>query len=126
MASPVLVNGLSGVQATPIYVRGTECNIEGYHIYNPSNAAAFVSFYDSLVAPTVGTTVPVWCGVLPTLTNSSHDFAQAAGQVPGVSDVRCFISAVVDRNVSGQVQGVVTTTTGPTTIAAPLSGSNSP
>ncbi len=79
MASPVLVNGLSGVQGTPIFVRGTECNVQGYHIYNPSNAAAFVSFYDTLVAPTVGTTVPKWQGVLPTLTNSSHDFAQPAG-----------------------------------------------
>lgn len=79
MATPVLVNGLTGVQATPKFVRGSACNIEGYHIYNPSNAAAFVSFYDTLVAPTVGTTVPVWQGVLPTLTNSSHDFAQPAG-----------------------------------------------
>lgn len=79
MASPVLVNGLSGVQATPIFVRGEKVNVQGYHIYNPSNAAAFVSFYDSLIAPTVGTTVPVWQGVLPTLTNSSHDFAQPAG-----------------------------------------------
>ena len=67
MASPVFVNGLSGVQGTPIFVRDGGVNVQGYH------------FYDSLVAPTVGTTVPVWCGVLPTLTNSSHDFAQAAG-----------------------------------------------
>lgn len=79
MASPLVVNELTGVQGTPIFVRGGACNIQGYHIYNPSNAAAFVSFYDTLVAPTVGTTVPKWVGVLPTLTNSSHDFAQPAG-----------------------------------------------
>ncbi len=79
MATPVLVNGLSGVQATPIFVRGTECNVQGYHIYNPSNAAAFVSFYDQLVAPTVGTTVPKWQGVLPTLDNSSFALGEAAG-----------------------------------------------
>jgi len=79
MATPVLVNGLTGVQGTPIFVRPGKFDIQGYHIYNPSNAAAFVSFYDIEVAPTVGTTVPKWVGVLPTLTNSSHDFAQPAG-----------------------------------------------
>ncbi len=79
MASPVLVNGLSGVQGTPIFVRGEKVNVQAYHIYNPSNAAAFVSFYDTLVAPTVGTTVPAWMAVLPTLTNASLDFGQPAG-----------------------------------------------
>lgn len=79
MASPVLVNGLTGVQATPIFVRGEKVNIQGYHLYNPSNAAAFVSFYDTLLAPTVGSTVPKWQAVMPTLTNASHDFGQPAG-----------------------------------------------
>jgi hypothetical protein len=78
MASPVLVNGLTGVQATPIFVRGNEeIYVQGYHIFNTSNATAFVSFYDINVAPTVGTTVPKWIVVLPTLTAAWIDLQPA-------------------------------------------------
>ncbi len=78
MASPVLVNGLTGVVATPKFVRGSEeTYVQGYHIFNPSNATAFVSFYDINVAPTVGTTVPKWVVALPTLTNAWIDLQPA-------------------------------------------------
>ena len=101
MATPVLVNGLTGVQGTPIFVRPGKFDIQGYHIYNPSNAAAFVSFYDIEVAPTVGTTVPKWVGVLPTLTNSSHDFAQPAGgdqrQADGFDSHTAFLATPPNR-----------------------------
>ena len=65
-------------------------------------------------------------GESPSLALLKSDFAQAAGQVPGVSNATCFISAVRDRLVTGQIQGVVTTATGSVTIAAPLSGTHAP
>lgn len=77
MASPVLVNGATGVLATPIQVRGEGCNLAGYHIYNPSNAAAYVQFFDTVLAPTVGTTVPVWSIGITTLTNASMNLPVA-------------------------------------------------
>lgn len=76
MASPTLVNGVSGVLATAIFVRGESCNVQGYHCYNPSNAVAFVNFYDE-AAPTVGTTVPKWQVGIPTLTNAWIDLQPA-------------------------------------------------
>jgi hypothetical protein len=78
MASPVLVNGYSGVSSTPIFVRSQSDNVLGYHIFNASNATAFVQFYDTQAAPTVGTTVAVWCIGIPTLTHAFLPF-QVAG-----------------------------------------------
>jgi hypothetical protein len=83
MASPVLVNGVTGVLATPIFVRGEDVNIIGYHIYNPSNATAFVQFFDTLLAPTVGTTVPMWSIGIPTLVHAFMSF-QPAGLYFGI------------------------------------------
>jgi predicted transcriptional regulator len=65
-------------------------------------------------------------GESPSLALVKSDFAQAAGQVPGTNNVVCFISAVKDRNVQGQVQGTVTLATGTTTVAAPISGAHTP
>lgn len=70
MATPVLVNGTTGLLATALQVRGQSCNLLGYHIYNPSNATAYIQFFDSLLGPTVGTTVPVWSIGIPTLTST--------------------------------------------------------
>lgn len=69
MATPVLVNGYTGVQATAIQVAGNDCTLYGYHIFNASNAVAYVQFYDfpASVAPTVGTTVAKWVVTVPTL-----------------------------------------------------------
>jgi hypothetical protein len=67
MAAPVLVADYTGVLATPIQIRGTSCDVCGYHIFNASNATAFVQFYDSAIAPTVGTTVAKWCVGIPTV-----------------------------------------------------------
>lgn len=77
MATPVLVNGYSGVLATPIFVRGTGTDVVGYHIYNASDATAFVQFYDSVVAPTVGTTVAKWVVSIPTLQQAFMQFPVA-------------------------------------------------
>lgn len=74
--TPVLVNGATGVSSTAIYVRAENCNILGYHIYNPSNAVAYVQFFDE-AAPTVGTTVPKWSIGIPTLVHAFIDFAPA-------------------------------------------------
>jgi hypothetical protein len=74
MASPVLVDALS---STEKLVRGESCNVLGYHIFNPSNAVAYVQFFDTLAAPTVGTTVPKWSIGVPTLGEAFIDFAPA-------------------------------------------------
>jgi hypothetical protein len=47
-------------------------------------------------------------GETPSLALIKSDFAQAAGLVPGTSNAVCFISAVKERNVQGQVQATVT------------------
>lgn len=77
MATPVLVNGYTGVLATAIQVRGQSCNVLAYHIYNPSNALAVVQFYDSLLAPTVGTTVAMWAIGIATVTPTHMMFPVA-------------------------------------------------
>jgi hypothetical protein len=77
MASPVLVNGTTGVLATAIQVRGGDINVCAYHIFNGSNAAAFVQFFDGLAAPSVGTTVPKWVVAIPTLQQAFMDFPPA-------------------------------------------------
>ncbi len=46
-------------------------------------------------------------GESPSLALVKSDFVTAAAQVPGVSNVVCFISSVKDRNVQGQVQGSI-------------------
>jgi hypothetical protein len=57
MAAPYLVNGMSGVLAAPIFVSGPN-KLFDYAIFNAASATSFVSVYDSVLAPTVGTTVP--------------------------------------------------------------------
>jgi hypothetical protein len=82
MATPVLVNGYTGVQATAIWVRGQSCDVMGYHIYNASNATAFVQFYDSgpnQGAPTVGTTVAKWLVPVPTVSSVFMPISPTAG-----------------------------------------------
>jgi hypothetical protein len=66
MAAPVLVNGTTGVNATPQFVSGP-CKLYDYNIFNAAAATSFISFYDSAIAPTVGTTVPKWQIGLTTL-----------------------------------------------------------
>jgi hypothetical protein len=69
MSQPVLVNGMTGVLATPIFVSGP-CKLSDYSIYNAAAAASYVSFYDTILAPTVGTTVPKWQVGVTTLGNA--------------------------------------------------------
>jgi len=80
MATPVLVNGYTGVQATAIQVRGQSCDVMGYHIYNASNAIAFVQFYDQKPdPPTVGTTVAKWVVPVPTVSQVFMPISPTAG-----------------------------------------------
>ena len=60
MAQPVLVNGVTGVNATPQFVSGPGAKLMDFVIFNAAAATSFISFYDSAIAPTVGTTVPKW------------------------------------------------------------------
>jgi hypothetical protein len=76
MATPVLVNGATGVAETAIFVRGESCDVQAYHLYNGSNALAFVQFFDT-AAPTVGTTVPKWSIGIPTLVHAFMSFPVA-------------------------------------------------
>lgn len=72
MASPVLVNGTTGVLATPMFIAGAPVKLESYAIFNAAAATSFVSFYDTQLAPTVGTTVPKWQVGLATLGNAQY------------------------------------------------------
>jgi hypothetical protein len=78
MASPILVNGMTGVLATPIFVSGP-CKLYDYSIFNAAAATSFVSFYDVALAPTVGTTVPKWQVGLATLGNAQLPVQDNAG-----------------------------------------------
>lgn len=82
MATPHLVNGYTGVQATAIFVRGEDVYVQGYHIYNASDATAYVQFYNrptTGLTPTVGTTVATWVVAIPTLQQAFFDMGQPAG-----------------------------------------------
>jgi hypothetical protein len=71
MATPVLVNGTTGVLATPIFI-SAPAKMESYSIFNAAAATSFVNFYDTLAAPTVGTTVPKWQVGLATLASAVY------------------------------------------------------
>jgi len=85
MATPLLVNGYTGVLATALPVRNQDCKVMGYHIFNPSNATAFLQFYrgqdNAPSGPTVGTTVADW--VVPILT-LTHAFLPVTSQADGL------------------------------------------
>jgi hypothetical protein len=55
-------------------------------------------------------------GSAPNLGLMKSDFAVAAGQVPGTANVKCFISDITERRVSGQVQATVTLSDGSTLV----------
>lgn len=57
-------------------------------------------------------------GESPSLALVKSDFATAAGLVPGTSNAVCFISAVKQRNVTGQVQATVTLADGTVVVVA--------
>jgi hypothetical protein len=57
-------------------------------------------------------------GSAPNLGLMKSDFAVAAGQVPGTSNVKCFITSIVNRQVTGQVQATVTLSDGSTLVVA--------
>lgn len=70
-------------------------------------------FYDT----TIG--VPYWTDILghfPSLAVVKADLVAAAETVPGVASAQVFITAVVNRQIQGQVQ--VTSTTGVVTAAS--------
>lgn len=81
MSTPVLVNGATGVSSTAIFVREQDCRLNGFTIYNPSNAAAYVQFFDmpASTAPTVGTTVPKWSVGVPTVAALSVPYIAGDG-----------------------------------------------
>jgi hypothetical protein len=63
--------------------------------------------------------VPYWSSVLgrsPPISFMKAKFVAAALTVPGIVSAVCFISAIADRKVSGQVQ--ITTAAGQTAAAA--------
>jgi hypothetical protein len=79
MATPLLINGLSGLSNTPIFIDGPGQKIFDIVAYNASAAAAFVHFYDSALAPTVGTSVPVFTVGLNTLVTSTIALQDVGG-----------------------------------------------
>lgn len=103
MATPVLVNGTTGLLATAIFVRGSDCNILGYHVFNGSNALAFVNFYD-VAFPTVGTTVPKWSVAIPTVVHAFMSFPVAGLYFPG----GLWVAAVTTVGGSGAPSAALT------------------
>lgn len=71
MAFPVLVGGTSGVTNTAINITADAqiTRLVSVSLFNPGAAIAFVNFYDTDIAPTLGTTVPKWSFGLNTLAN---------------------------------------------------------
>ncbi len=57
-------------------------------------------------------------GESPSLSLMKADFIAAAQTVPGTSNVKCFISGILNRRVEGQIQATVTTTSN--VVAAPF------
>lgn len=57
-------------------------------------------------------------GQSPNLGVMKSDFVAAAAEVPATSNVKCFIEAITDRRVQGQVQATVTLADG-TTVVVP-------
>lgn len=74
MATPVQVNGSTGVVATAIFVRGESCNVLAYQIANPSTGPGYVQLYDTKLSPTVGTTQANWTIYLPTASQAGLAF----------------------------------------------------
>jgi hypothetical protein len=70
---------MTGLLATPICVSGAGCKLYDYDIYNAAAAASYVSFYDTAIAPTVGTTVPKFQVGLATLTTKTLGAQDAGG-----------------------------------------------
>lgn len=68
MATPFQPGGNAGVTNTAIFVRQGPVRLFSIGIYNPAAAATFVQLFDTLAAPTVGTTVPILQFGLNTLT----------------------------------------------------------
>lgn len=79
MPTPVLVNNASGVVATAIFVRQGPCNVTAYQVSNPTTGAGYVQFYDTALAPTVGTTQPNWIAYAPTTASTSLAFSVPGG-----------------------------------------------
>lgn len=57
MATPLQLSLSTGVAR---FARGESCKVTSYSIYNPNTGAAYVQLFDTLIAPTVGTTVAKW------------------------------------------------------------------
>jgi hypothetical protein len=82
--------------------------VQGEYIYDATAGVPYLSIFGQVTS-------------LPVLKS---DIATAAAFVPGTSNVVCYISAVADRCVSGQVQANVGTTAGGATIVASISPPN--
>lgn len=59
MASPVQPGGNAGVLGAALFVRSGPTRILSVGLFNPAAAIAWLQMFDSLAAPTVGTTVPL-------------------------------------------------------------------
>lgn len=84
--------------------------VQGEYVFDVAAGVPYLSIFGQVTS-------------LPVLKS---DIATAAAFVPGTANVVCYISAVADRNVSGQVQANVQTPTGTATVAASISGNIHP
>jgi hypothetical protein len=79
MATPLLIGGTSGLSNTPIFIDGPGQKLFDIVAYNASAAVAFVHFYDSSVAPTIGSTVPAFTVGLNTLATATIALQDGGG-----------------------------------------------
>ena len=106
----VLVEGGSFVVLTGADAQAQDMSsavrlVQGEYCYDSTAGVPYLSIFGQVTS-------------LPVLKS---DIATAAAFVPGTSNVVCYISAVADRCVSGQVQANVQTPTGTATVAASIS-----
>lgn len=66
MATPVLVNGITGTATGATFVRGASCKLLGFTAFNPSTGTAYLQMFDAIEKPVVGTTAPKWSVGIPT------------------------------------------------------------
>lgn len=60
--------------ANPALLRQGAASLYGYDLFNVATYDVYLHFYDSATSPTVGTDVPVFTIVVPTLTDRAIQF----------------------------------------------------
>ncbi len=67
MPTPVQINDLTVAASSGArFVKGESCRLTAFSVGNPNTGPVYIQCFDSLIGPTVGTTVPKWSLFVPT------------------------------------------------------------